>query len=173
MQITGFFVCSGQAETPETAELRKEVNCSREQTRLQCKQLHDIDVRMRHKEQSVAAKEQEVQRLLEELYIQEIYAEGAIEAAIGASENEAVDAGEHGDERARGARGRERMVELIINERNSFNSSHVDFVQLQQKRLTMDGVLGEWCLLGCFSGTFQGCFVLFERVVFRATWGAD
>ena len=121
----------------------------------------------------MAAKEQEVQRLLEELYIQEIYAEGAIEAAIGASENEAVDAGERGDERARGARGRERMVELIINERNSFNSSHVDFVQLQQKRLTMDGVLGEWCLLGCFSGTFQGCFVLFERVVFRATWGAD
>lgn len=62
-------------ESPETLELRKEVNVSREQTRLQCKQLHDLDLKMRQNEQSLMLKEQQLQQLLEELYIQEIYSD--------------------------------------------------------------------------------------------------
>ena len=70
------------AESVETVELRNEVNYSREQTRLQCKQLHDLDLRMRQNEQSLMVKEQQLQQLLEELYIQEIYADNALETAI-------------------------------------------------------------------------------------------
>ena len=55
---------------------------SREQTRVQCKQLHDLDLRMRQSEQSLMSREQELQQLLEQLYIQEIYADNAIENAI-------------------------------------------------------------------------------------------
>jgi hypothetical protein len=69
-------------ETPETIELRQEVYMSREQTRLQCKQLHDLDLRMRQSEQSLMLKEQQLQQLLEELYIQEIYADNALESVI-------------------------------------------------------------------------------------------
>lgn len=37
---------------------------------------------------------------------------------------------------------REKMVELIINERNSFNNSNIDFIQLQQqKRIAMENTL--------------------------------
>jgi hypothetical protein len=69
-------------ETPETLELRKEVTLSREQTRLQCKQLHDLDAKMRSNEQTLMVREQQLQQLLEELYIQEIYADNAWEKAI-------------------------------------------------------------------------------------------
>lgn len=69
-------------ETPETAELRKEVTLSREQTRLQCKQLHDLDAKMRSNEHNLMLKEQQLQQLLEELYIQEMYADNALEKAI-------------------------------------------------------------------------------------------
>jgi len=69
-------------ESVETVELRNEVNYSREQTRIQCKQLHDLDLRMRQNEQSLMVKEQQLQQLLEELYIQEIYADNALESAI-------------------------------------------------------------------------------------------
>jgi len=72
-------------ETPEMAELRKEVTLSREQTRLQCKQLHDLDAKMRTNEHSLMMREQQLQQLLEELYIQEIYADNALEEAIGLS----------------------------------------------------------------------------------------
>lgn len=70
------------SETPETAELRKEVTLSREQTRLQCKQLHDLDAKIRSNEQSLMIREQQLQQLLEELYIQEIYADNALEKAL-------------------------------------------------------------------------------------------
>ena len=159
-------------ETPETLELRNEVNYSREQTRLQCKQLHDLDMRMKQNEQSLMAKEQQLQQLLEELYIQEIYADNALETAITGAPpasttattanttnfnmstfklsnsspnssigqlmlnkaeeqqqqqlpNDTVDSFENDAQ--------EKMVELIINERNSFNNSSIDFIQ--QKRL--------------------------------------
>ena len=154
-------------ETPETVELRNEVNYSREQTRLQCKQLHDLDMRMKQNEQSLMAKEQQLQQLLEELYIQEIYADNALETAITGAPaapptnttnfnmstfkmsnsspnssigqlmlnkaeeqqqqlpNDTVDSFENDAQ--------EKMVELIINERNSFNNSSIDFIQ--QKRL--------------------------------------
>lgn len=69
-------------ESPETVELRKEVNASREQTRLQCKQLHDLDAKMRLNEQNLMMREQQYQQLLEELYIQEIYADNALEKAL-------------------------------------------------------------------------------------------
>jgi len=73
---------NNETTTPETEELRKEVNYSREQTRLQCKQLHDLDMCMKQNDQNLMTKEQELQNLLEELYIQEIYADNAIESAI-------------------------------------------------------------------------------------------
>ena len=73
---------SNETTSTETLELRKEVSLSREQTRVQCKQLHDLDARMRLHEQSLAQKEQQLQQLLEELYIQEMYADDAVEAAI-------------------------------------------------------------------------------------------
>lgn len=73
---------SASAETPETAELRKEVTLSREQTRLQCKQLHDLDAKIRTNEHSLMMREQQLQQLLEELYIQEIYADNALEKAL-------------------------------------------------------------------------------------------
>ena len=86
-------------DSPETMELRKEVNMSREQTRLQCKQLHDLDLRMRQNEQSLMMKEQQLQQLLEELYIQEIYADNAIESAItntkNTSSNNTINLGEN------------------------------------------------------------------------------
>jgi len=74
-------------DSPETIELRQEVYMSREQTRLQCKQLHDLDLRMRQSEQSLMHKEQQLQQLLEELYIQEIYADNALESAINQNAN--------------------------------------------------------------------------------------
>lgn len=73
---------SGGESGPEVDEFRREVNVSREQTRMQCKQLHDLDLRMRQSEQSLMSREQELQQLLEQLYIQEIYADNAIESAI-------------------------------------------------------------------------------------------
>lgn len=75
------------AETPETIELRKEVTLSREQTRLQCKQLHDLDAKMRSNEQNLMIREQQLQQLLEELYIQEIYADNVLEKAITAQDS--------------------------------------------------------------------------------------
>ena len=60
-------------ECPEVVELRKEVNNSREQTRIQCKQLHDLDLKMRQNEQNLMLKEQELNQLLEQLYVQEVY----------------------------------------------------------------------------------------------------
>lgn len=71
-----------ETTTPETAELRKEVALSREQTRLQCKQLHDLDAKMRSNEHNLMMREQQLQQLLEELYIQEIYADNAFEKAL-------------------------------------------------------------------------------------------
>lgn len=195
-------------ETPETVELRKEVNYSREQTRIQCKQLHDIDMRMKQNEQSLMLKEQELQQLLEELYIQEIYADNALETAIvnttpnrpttpsgnllnmstfkmhspnsinhllnssqnrqasgtnntnnvvhlhhndmhneSSHQNETIDSFENGNtnnNELNMTHDRERMVELIINERNSFNNSNIDFMQQQQqKQLTMENALGK------------------------------
>ena len=41
---------SSLLETPETVKLKKEVTQSREQTRVQCKELHDLDLRMRQNE---------------------------------------------------------------------------------------------------------------------------
>lgn len=186
-------------ETPETEELRKEVNYSREQTRLQCKQLHDLDMRMKQNEQNLMSKEQELQQLLEELYIQEIYADNVLETAItntnttpnrpttpsgnnlsgmnmssfklsanspnsvnnlvsmnnkssmvnlhhdqdahnesSGMQNETMDSFENNENNI--THDREKMVELIINERNSFNNSNIDFMQ-QQKRIAMENAL--------------------------------
>lgn len=69
-------------ESPETLELRKEVNLSREKTRMQCKQLHDLDLCMRQNEQSLMSKEQELHQLLEVMLVEEIYTENALEKAI-------------------------------------------------------------------------------------------
>ena len=66
-------------ECPEVVELRKEVNNSREQTRIQCKQLHDLDLRMRQNEQTLMLKEQELNQLLEQLYVQEVYTDNVHE----------------------------------------------------------------------------------------------
>lgn len=175
-------------ETPESRELKKEVNYSREQTRLQCKQLHDLDMCMKQNEQSLMGKEQELQQLLEELYIQEIYADSAIESGISGGSNRPVTpSGQvnmstfklsggsasstvnnlmsqlHGDSvmNLTGGGGglpmnetvdsfgdnnenncTQERVELIINERNSFNSSNIDFIQIQQqKRIAMENTL--------------------------------
>lgn len=76
------------SETPETAELRKEVTLSREQTRLQCKQLHDLDAKMRSNEHNLMMREQQLQQLLEELYIQEIYADNALEKELSSSDQQ-------------------------------------------------------------------------------------
>lgn len=65
------------SDSPEIIELRKDVNQSREQTRIQCKQLHDLDLRMRQNEQNLMLKEQELNQLLEQLYVQEVYTEEA------------------------------------------------------------------------------------------------
>lgn len=67
-------------ECPEVFELRKEVNSSREQTRIQCKQLHDLDLKMRQNEQNLMLKEQELNQLLEQLYVQEVYTDSNQEA---------------------------------------------------------------------------------------------
>ncbi|RNA22567.1 hypothetical protein BpHYR1_046939 [Brachionus plicatilis] len=67
-------------ECPEVVELRKEVNNSREQTRIQCKQLHDLDHKMRQSEQNLMLKEQELNQLLEQLYVQEVYTDYGQEA---------------------------------------------------------------------------------------------
>lgn len=67
-------------ECPEVVELRKEVNNSREQTRIQCKQLHDLDLRMRQNEQNLMLKEQELNQLLEQLYVQEVYTDNSQDA---------------------------------------------------------------------------------------------
>jgi hypothetical protein len=64
---------SNLIETPETVKLKKEVNQSREQTRVQCKELHDLDLRMRQNESVLNHKENELKNLLEELYLHEIY----------------------------------------------------------------------------------------------------
>ena len=64
---------SSLLETPETAKLKKEVTQSREQTRVQCKELHDLDLRMRQNESVLVHKENELKTLLEELYLHEIY----------------------------------------------------------------------------------------------------
>lgn len=177
------------SDTPETEELRKEVNYSREKTRLQCKQLHDLDMRMKQNEQNLMSREQELQQLLEELYIQEIYADNVLETAITnttpnrpttPSSNHNVlstfktssnspnnlrggdDVISNPHENSTGVQNdtvnsfenncnennncstvdREKMVELIINERNSFNNSNIDFIQLQQqKRIAMENAL--------------------------------
>lgn len=81
-------VVIANTESSETVELRNEVNYSREQTRIQCKQLHDLDLRMRQNETSLMVKEQQLQQLLEELYIQEIYADNALETAITTTPNQ-------------------------------------------------------------------------------------
>jgi hypothetical protein len=66
-------VSSTLVETPETVKLKKEVTSSREQTRVQCKELHDLDLRMRQNESMLVHKENELKSLLEELYLHEIY----------------------------------------------------------------------------------------------------
>ena len=66
-------VSSSLVETPETAKLKKEVTLSREQTRVQCKELHDLDLRMRQNESILVNKENELKNLLEELYLHEVY----------------------------------------------------------------------------------------------------
>lgn len=201
---TGVYQQDNSSETPETEELRKEVNYSREQTRLQCKQLHDLDMRMKQNEQNLMEKEQEVQQLLEELYIQEIYADNVLETAItnttpnrpvtpsgsnnnnsnssfnmstlklnnsnsspnnfglSGSKSNIINMQEQQQQQLQQADGqnetvesfenenncthdREKMVELIINERNSFNNSNIDFIQLQQqKRIAMENTLGKF-----------------------------
>jgi hypothetical protein len=73
---------SAANESPETLELRKEVNLSREMTRMQCKELHDLDLCMRQNEQSLMSKEQELHQLLEAMLVEEIYTENALETAI-------------------------------------------------------------------------------------------
>lgn len=159
-------------------------------------------------------KEQELQQLLEELYIQEIYADNALETAIvnttpnrpttpsgnllnmstfkmhspnsinnllnssqnkqalsatknnnnnnnvvhlhhadlhneSSHQNETIDSFENGNNNneANLTHDRERMVELIINERNSFNNSNIDFMQQQQKQLTMENAFGKLTFL--------------------------
>ncbi len=79
---TSVAATTASGETPETLELRKEVSLSREQTRIQCKQLHDLDAKMRMNEQNLLQKEQQLQQLLEELYIQEMYADDPLETVI-------------------------------------------------------------------------------------------
>jgi hypothetical protein len=71
---------TNNGDTAETIELRKEVSLSREQTRIQCKQLHDLDAKMRLSEQNLLLKEQQLQQLLEDLYVQEIYADNVIDS---------------------------------------------------------------------------------------------
>ncbi len=196
---------NAETATPETEELRKEVNYSREQTRLQCKQLHDLDMCMKQNEQSLMSKEQELQHLLEELYIQAIYADNALESAItntvnrpttpsgqqhlnmstfklnsssspssinnvmnggnsrnnsavnlqqesmlnvtaGGLANETVDSFENENNCT------QDRVELMINERNSFNSSNIDFIQIQQqKRIAMDNSVPFGKPFNCFA----------------------
>lgn len=75
------------SDCPEVVELRKEVNNSREQTRIQCKQLHDLDLRMRQNEQNLMLKEQELNQLLEQLYVQEVYTENAQEPKLNQCEH--------------------------------------------------------------------------------------
>lgn len=162
-------------------------------------------MRMKQNEQSLMLKEQELQQLLEELYIQEIYADNALETAIvnttpnrpttpsgnllnmstfkmhspnsinnllnssqnkqalsaannnvvhlhhadlhneSSHQNETIDSFEngHNNNEANLTHDRERMVELIINERNSFNNSNIDFMQQQQKQLTMENAFDQ------------------------------
>lgn len=65
-------VCSvASTDTPETLMLKREVSASREQTRLQCKELHDLDVKMRHNETLLGSRENTLRSLLEELYLNE------------------------------------------------------------------------------------------------------
>lgn len=65
-------VCSiASTDTPETLMLKREVSASREQTRLQCKELHDLDVKMRHNETLLSSRENTLRSLLEELYLNE------------------------------------------------------------------------------------------------------
>ena len=55
----------------EMSELRQQVNASREQTRMQCKQLHDLDLQTRQSEQAIQSKESQLKQLLEQLYIEQ------------------------------------------------------------------------------------------------------
>lgn len=61
------------SDTPEVIKLKKEVSISREQTRVQCKELHDLDLRMRQNESQLTTKEQTLKSLLEDLYVQETF----------------------------------------------------------------------------------------------------
>jgi len=160
---------------------------------------------MKQNEQSLMSKEQELQHLLEELYIQEIYADNALESAItstvnrpttpsgqqhlnmstfklnsssspssinnvmnggnsrnnsavnlqqesmlnvtaGGLANETVDSFENENNCT------QDRVELMINERNSFNSSNIDFIQIQQqKRIAMDNSVPFGKPFNCFA----------------------
>jgi hypothetical protein len=73
---------TNESSSPEIDEFRKEVNMSRETSRLQCKQLHDLDLLNKQNDQSLKSRETELQQLLEQLYIQEVYTDKAIEDAI-------------------------------------------------------------------------------------------
>lgn len=83
-------------DSVETMQLRKEVSLSREQTRIQCKQLHDLDAKMRLNEQSLALKEQQLQKLLEELYIEEMYADSALENEMTTHNESSASFGQNG-----------------------------------------------------------------------------
>ncbi len=72
MELNMVDINNSSQNTPETMKLKNDIYQSREQTRVQCKELHDLDLRMRHNDSLLINKEFELKQLLEELYLYEL-----------------------------------------------------------------------------------------------------